>query len=205
MAISALLVIIVVTALISLKGFNDPQFKYKLMYIPSRVHHERELYRTFTHLFIHADMTHLIFNMLSLYFLGEALQIAFILEYGSIAGQIYFVALYFLGGLFATLIPFIRHKDNSSYLSLGASGAVSAVIFATILWLPGMDLFLLFIPIPIPAWLFGLLYLAFEFWADKRGQGNIAHDAHIGGALFGIFFILVLNFEKGRNFIEQIF
>ncbi|MFK7786217.1 MAG: rhomboid family intramembrane serine protease, partial [Crocinitomicaceae bacterium] len=107
--------------------------------------------------------------------------------------------------LFATIVPYIRNKDNPGYRSLGASGAVSAVIFAAILWNPEMRLSLFFIPIAIPAYIFGPLYLLFEFYMDKRGGGRIAHDAHIGGAIFGVLYVLIINIDKGKEFINLFF
>jgi len=90
-------------------------------------------------------------------------------------------------------------------MSLGASGAVSAVVFACILWNPSMELRFLFIPFTIKAWLFGILYLAFEYYMAKRGNSNIGHDAHFGGAVFGILYILLINLDKGKEFISTIF
>lgn len=156
------------------------------------------------------------FNMLSLYFLGESLLFApcnyyegvdcgLTATYGNVLGQLHFGVLYVLGALFATLIPYIRHQDNSSYRSLGASGAVSAVIFAAIVWNPGMKLSLFFIPVAIPAYIFGPLYLLYEYIADKRGGTGIAHDAHIGGAIFGILYVLTINIDKGKEFIGYFF
>jgi len=142
--------------------------------------------------------------MLSLYFLGSIIEFEMIAAYGFVKGEIQFLIIYFIGGLFSTLIPFMRHQNNPNYRSLGASGAVSSVIFATILWRPDIELMLFFIPIPIPAYVFGPLYLAFEYWADKRGQSGIAHDAHIGGALFGIFYVLIINIDKGKEFINYL-
>ena len=109
-----------------------------------------------------------------------------------------------IGGLFATLIPYKRNQDNPTYRSLGASGAVSAVVFAMILWQPSLPLNIMFIPFSIPAWVFGLVYLAFEFFADKKGNTGIAHDAHIGGAFLGIIYILVIQPEKGMEFITHL-
>ena len=123
-------------------------------------------------------------------------------SYGSLKGQLHFFVLYLFGGIFATLIPYWRHHDNPSYSSLGASGAVSSVVFAAIVWNPGMTINLMFIPVPIPAYIFGPLYLAFEYFADRRGGGNIAHEAHIGGALFGIAYILIINIDKGKEFLS---
>jgi membrane associated rhomboid family serine protease len=126
-------------------------------------------------------------------------------EYGTVSGELHFIVLYILGGVFATLIPYMRNQDNIHYRSLGASGAVSAIIFAAIIWNPTMQLGLLFIPIPIPAYIFGPLYLAFEYWADRKGGTGIAHDAHIGGAIFGVLYVLIINIDKGKEFFSLIF
>jgi len=170
-------------------------------------------------MFIHADIGHLAFNMFSLYFLGEflltigpgmATQSGVLIDeglmskYGAINGQVHFFILYFAGGIVATVIPFLRHQDNMHYRSLGASGAVSAVVFAAIFWNPNVELQLLFIPIPIKAWLFGLIYLGIEYYMDRRGGGRVAHDAHIGGALFGVLYVLIINIDKGKEFIQAI-
>ncbi len=195
---------IVVTAILSFSAFNNASLFDKWIYSPYKTKHYGEYYRIISHMFIHADVTHLVFNLFSLYFLGSFLEYQWIGEFGTMKGELHFLAVYFLGGFFATLIPYIRHQENPSYQSLGASGAVSAVIFAAILWNPNMELGLLFIPIPIPAYVFGPLYLAFEFFADKRGKGNIAHDAHIGGALFGIIYVLIINIDKGKEFFSII-
>jgi membrane associated rhomboid family serine protease len=157
------------------------------------------------HLFIHADVMHLAFNMMSLYFLGTILEQELIYTYGEVRGESHFFVIYVLGGLFATLIPYIRHQDNPSYKALGASGAVSAVIFAAIVWNPQMELMIMFLPIPIPAYIFGPLYIAFEYWADRRGGTGIAHDAHIGGAIFGILYVLIINIDKGKEFLSALF
>ena len=213
MEFNVLTVIIIITIIVSIKGFSDSQLKDKLMYIPYDVKHYNSYIRVFGHILIHADYGHLAFNMFSLYFLGDIFLTAevhtyvgvndsLISEYGVVKGQAHFLILYVLGGLFATLIPYIRHHDNISYKSLGASGAVSSVIFAAILWNPTVDLNLLFIPIDIPAYVFGPLYLAFEFYQDKKGNTGIAHDAHIGGAIFGIVYVLIINIDKGKDFLD---
>jgi membrane associated rhomboid family serine protease len=126
-------------------------------------------------------------------------------SYGSLIGTTHFILLYFLGGLASALVIYFRNQDNPSYRSLGASGAVSAVIFASIIWNPTMSLMIMFIPIPIPAYLFGPIYLLIEFFALRRGGTGIAHDAHIGGALFGVLYVLFLDIEKGKQFFELIF
>jgi len=143
---------------------------------------------------------------MSLYFLGKILLDEFDYFYPTyLSAERHFLSIYFLGGLASSAVSIYRHKSNPNYQSIGASGAVSAVIFATILWNPTMKLMLFFIPIPIPAYLFGPMYLLFEYYAMKRGGGNIAHDAHIGGALMGIIYVLILNIDKGKEFIQLIF
>lgn len=216
MILNILIIIIAVTALVSFSAFNNSQLRDKLIYSPYRVKHNKEYSRFFGHLFIHADMTHLLFNMMSLYFLGELFLSApadyyqnvnsgLIENYGVIGGQVHFFILYFFGGLFVTIIPYYRNQDNPNYLALGASGAVSAVIFAAMLWNPFMKLHLFFIPIGIPAYIFGPLYIAFEIYQDRRGNTGVAHDAHIGGAIFGVLYVLIINIDKGKQLIDMIF
>lgn len=225
MAINILIIIILIIVGISLKAFNDRPFLDKMLYVPYLCKKDGQYYRAFTHIFIHGDMGHLIFNMVSLYFLGNSLltQIGgsyysvgdpsdvfhlndgLIPTYGNIGGQLHFLTIFVLGGLFATILPFIRNQDNNQYRSLGASGAVSAVIFAAILWNPTMELNIMFIPIGIPAYIFGPLYLAYEFYLDKRGNTGVAHDAHIGGAIFGVLYVLIINIDKGKELIQLVF
>lgn len=204
MSVSITLIIIIITVLVSLQGFNKQDFMYRLAFSPYDVKHRGKHFKFITHMFIHSDWGHLLFNMFSLYFLGRLLEFQLDIEYGLVKGSLHFVVIYFLGGFFATLWPMARNNDNPAYMSLGASGAVSAVIFAAIIWNPTMELALLFIPVPIPAYIFGPLYLAFEFWAFKRAKTNIAHDAHIGGAFFGIIYILIINIDKGKDLITLI-
>lgn len=199
------IIIIAVTVIYSLKGFKDANFQYKWMFYPYRVHKNDEHYRFLTHMFIHGDQMHLFFNMFVLFSFGRMMEMILTFEYGTLLGSAYFIMLYFLGGLAAGLWPLARNLDNSHYMSLGASGAVSAVLFASILWLPQGGIYLMFIPYEIPAWLFGILYLGFEFYMSKRGDTRVAHDAHFGGAVFGIVFILIINFSKASEFINHVF
>ena len=189
-------------------AFNNRNILNKMMFIPYESKHNSDYARIFSHILIHADYGHLLFNMISLYYLGNSLlnfKGGLVSEFGFFSGQIHFLTLYILGGLFSTLIPFVRNQDNPNYRSLGASGAVSAVIFAAIIWEPSMTLNLMFIPIDIPAYIFGPLYLLYEFYQDKRGNTGVAHDAHIGGAVFGIVYVLIINIDKGREFVNYIF
>ena len=198
-------IIIAITVLISFQANKNPDLKQRFLYIPFQLKHNNEYYRLISHIFIHADISHLAFNMISLYFLGSTLSYYFIDYYGLQLGTSYLLILYFAGAIFASLPSFFKHQDNSLYRSLGASGAVSAVIFAAILWDPSMSLGILFIPFPIPAYIFGPIYLAVEYFSMKRGGTGIAHDAHLGGAVFGILFVLLLNINKGKEFLDLFF
>jgi len=225
MEFNILILFLLIIVGVSIKAFGDSAFMERFMFIPYLVKRDKQYYRIASHMLIHGDWMHLIFNGVSLYFLGKGfltitageysmtndLRTSFLLDdglmstYGALMGQVHFGLIFILGGLFASIIPYIRNQDNPSYRSLGASGAVSAVIFAAILWNPEMRLSLFFIPIAIPAYIFGPLYLLFEFVMDKRGNSGIAHDAHIGGAIFGVLYVLIINFDKGRDFFNLFF
>lgn len=201
---SLVLIIIGITVIVSFSADKNPRLKEQLLFDPYRIKHQNEYYRLISSVLIHQDLPHLIFNMVSLYYLGSLIEAQLIATYGWQLGTINFAILYILGAAFAEIYPFIKYQDGQ-YRSLGASGAVSAVIFAAIIWNPTMKLSLLFLPIPISAYIFGPLYLAIEYFSMKRGNTGIAHDAHIGGALFGILFILLLDPSKGTAFFHSIF
>lgn len=197
-------ILILLAVILSLKGFSDSYFLDKYLYKPYNVRHHGEYYRIFSHVFLHGDAMHLIFNMLVLYSFGPLLEQVFRYNYGFVIGNIVFVGFFILSSLFSTMIQYGRHKDHEFYRSLGASGAVSSILFAVILLYPMAEL-RVFFAIPMPAWLFGVLYLGFEFWADRNSKGKIAHDAHISGALFGIIFILITNIEDVKAAFNTLF
>ena len=191
--------------LISSQVFKSNAWRDKLILSHYLIKHDGQWYRLFSHSWIHADWQHLIFNMASLYFLGDLILNNWLDLYGDIKGTGLFLFLYIAGGVAATIFPYLKNQDNSSYRALGASGAVSAVIFAAILWNPTMRLGILFIPFPIPAYIFGPLYLLIEYFAMRNIKTGVAHDAHLGGALFGILFVLFLNLDKGKEFVNLFF
>lgn len=131
--------------------------------------------------FVHADLGHLIFNMVTYYFFAFALE-AFL-------GTLKFLALYFVGLVVSHSCTYFKHRNNPKYASLGASGAISAVLFAYVVYFPTTTLLIIPIPIPIPAPLFAFGYVAYSYWAGKRQIGRINHDAHLCGALSGIGFV----------------
>jgi membrane associated rhomboid family serine protease len=182
--------LIILTVLVSWQGFQNRSFLERMLFIPYRIKHNEEWPRFFSHMLVHSDWSHLIFNMMTLYFIGDFLFNEYSLIFGSIKGIYYFGSLYLMGGLFATAYSYYKHQNNPGYRSLGASGAVTAVLFAFIAAHPTQDLMLMFIPIPIPAYIFGPIYLLIEYYAFRKGNTGIAHDAHISGALVGILFVL---------------
>lgn len=190
--------------LVSIQGFSSPSLINKMTFSPYEIKHHKQHGRFFSHLLIHADWGHLFFNMFTFYFFGSYMEMVLKMTYGTEAGSIHFLMLFFAGGLFATLWPYKRNQDNPNYQSLGASGSVAAVLFAFVLWSPNESLYIMAL-FPIKAYVFGPLYLAFEYYAFRKGRSNIAHDAHIGGALFGVAYILLINFDKGKEFFAQIF
>ena len=202
--LSVNIVIIAVTVLISFSAFNNEELQSKLYFSPYLVTKRGEWWRIIGHAFVHADYLHLFFNMYVLYNFGGYIEDFLVGVYGRILGELYYIGLYFGGILFATLPALRKHSDNPMYRSVGASGAVSAVLFAFILLYPKVPLMLLFIPIPIPAYIFGALYLAFESYSNKKGRTNIAHDAHIAGAIFGIVYFMGIDFHYLTGFFQKI-
>lgn len=182
--------------IMSILGFNNRDFMEKYLFSPYEVKHHREYYRFVTHAFLHGDIGHLLFNGITLFYFGKYFEYYLYNFYGPLTGEIVFWAFVLVAMFASSMISFFRHKDNPNYRSLGLSGVTSAILFAMIMLNPGMEIMFIFIPIPIKAWIFGPIYLAFEIYSDRNRKTNIAHDAHISGAVFGIIFILITNIEQ---------
>jgi membrane associated rhomboid family serine protease len=195
--------ILLITALVSFLGFQNRETLAKLMFNAYLVKHSNQWYRAITHAFIHAGWMHLIVNMWVLWHFGEAVEYSFEIARGSI-GKGVFIGLYLGGILFATLPAYRKHQDNFGYNSLGASGAVAAVLFSAIYFNPTMGIYVMFIPIPIPAILFGVVYLIYEWYMDKRSNDNVAHDAHFWGAAFGFVYSVLMVPGQLEYFIDDI-
>ncbi len=197
---SITLVIIIITALLSLTAFYKQGEMEKMLFWPAMIRERKQYYRFLTSGFIHADWMHLIFNMITLYYFGRIVEQVFRIN----LGFGYYIALYLLAMIAADVPTYFKYKDNYQYRALGASGAVSGVLFASILYAPWAKIYILFIPIGIPAFIFGALYLIFCVYMNKRGGDNINHNAHFWGAVFGIVFTIVVLPEIIPHFINSL-
>ena len=168
--------IFVLTLITTIMAFSNETLYGKLMLHPYSVSKGKYLYTIITSGLIHKDWMHLAFNMLSFYFFAFQLE--------GIIGHWQFAVLYFASMILSDLPSIQKHRDDSWYNSLGASGAISAVVFSAILFNPRGEMGLLFLPFTIPAWIFGILYLVYCHFASKHARDNINHDAHFYGALF---------------------
>jgi membrane associated rhomboid family serine protease len=196
------IVIIIVTAIISLAAFSDRNLFNRFVFYPFVMkHHPAEYYRMLSSGFIHADWMHLMFNMVSLFFFGSLMENIC----SQIASHEIYLVLYLSGIVISSLPSYSKHVEHSYYRSLGASGGVSAVLFATIYYYPWENICLYF-AICIPSILYAVLYLVYTWYMSKRSGDNINHDAHLWGSVYGFLFSYVLDIKitHGHSFIDQI-
>lgn len=198
-----LFLIIIPIVFISFKAFKDESLFNKLLFNAYRIKHFKEWYRFFSHGLIHADMMHLGFNMYVLWMFGDIVMLFFNSYFGFMA-NLAFLGLFISALFFSSLSSFIKHKDNAHYNAVGASGAVSAIVFASIMLYPEGRMGLLFIPFMIPSWLFGFLYLGFTAYMDKKQMDNIGHNAHLWGSIYGVLFIIVFRPETFLHLFQVI-
>ena len=195
--------IIFITAVVSVFALSNEEWFAKLKFNAYDAKHSNHWYRFFTYGFVHAGYVHLFINMLVLYSFGVIVETYFKFYFPGKAG-FYYILLY-VGGLILSIIPaFGKYKNDVFYNAVGASGAVAAVVFASIILYPTGKIFLFFIPLPIPSPIFGILYVAYEYYMAKNGRDNIGHDAHLWGALFGVVFTLALKPGLALMFLHQL-
>ena len=200
MQISTTLVIIVITTLVSIGGFTNHRIMDNLIFYPPAVSQKKQWYRFFTCGLIHADVSHLLFNMLSLYFFGNVVEEIFKVFF-PLSGKWLYLAMY-VSALVVSLLPtYFKNINNYNYRSLGASGAVSAVVFAGLIIAPDQPIYIYFIPIGIPGFIFAPLYLLLSVLLDRRGGGNINHSAHIWGSVYGLIFIIAAGRVAGYDVV----
>lgn len=206
MNLSMTLIIIIITVAVSLSANSKPELYSKLLFNPYQVFHRKEWWRIFSHGLIHDNnnIMHLGFNMYVLYSFGNSVESILISHLDGL-GVAYYLLIYIGGMAIATLPAILKNRNNYNYNSVGASGAVSSVLFSMIAFAPfSGGIGILFIPVSIPPLVFGVLYLAYEKYMEKRGTTNIAHDAHIWGAVFGFLFTLIFVPDVFLNFIDEL-
>lgn len=205
---SITIIIVIITALISISAFSNPRIIDDLIFYPPAISQRNQWYRFFSCGLIHADYAHLIFNMLSLYLFGKFVEDEFVALFGRLGKPLY-LGMYVLALLFSLLPTYFKHRNSYHYRSLGASGAVSAVIFAGLLLAPYVEVGFFIIPPFIPGFIFAPLFLIISYVLDKKGGGNINHSAHMWGALFGLLFVfvagkLIADYDAWEGFVNGV-
>ncbi len=198
-----ILAIIIITGVVSFMAFSNAQLFDRLKFNAWYIKHDKEWYRFFSYGLVHADWPHLLINMFVLWSFSSVVMQFFQFDFGNRA-YLYFVLLYVGGILFSTLYDYAKFRENIYYNAVGASGAVSAVVFSSIILYPAGKIAFIFIPIPIPSWIFGILYLVYSAYMGNRGTDNIGHHAHFWGAVYGIVFTFLINSEYPARFYEQL-
>lgn len=197
-------IIMAFTALISWLAFNNADLFHKLKHWPYAEARRNEHYRWLTGGFLHGDIMHLVFNMITLYYFGPLLeQIFFAEQFPPGLSNVMYILFYLLAIVASSVATYFKYRESPGFASIGASGAVSAVLFAAILILPTLEL-RIFFAIPMPGFLFGVLYLWYSAYAARQGGDNIDHTAHFYGAVFGFTFPLVFQPHLLIEFFQQI-
>ena len=198
------LLIILVTSAVSILCFNGRLNFHALKFNAWAVWNRRQWYRTLSYGLVHSNWGHLIFNMLTLYFFGSVVEKYFAAAFGNPGGTVLYAVMYVTALAVSTVADLLKFKNNPDYNAVGASGAVSAVLFASILFEPRMGIYIFFIPIPIPGYIFAPLYLFYCWYMARRNIDNIGHSAHFWGAVYGLIFPLICNPGIISHFLSQL-
>lgn len=199
MNLSATTWILIVTIAASFYAWNQQNIYQKWVLNPYQIKHSKQYWRFITSGFVHLNYTHLFFNMFALYFFGQHVAYYF----GAMGNQL-LVVLYLSGIVISDIPTYLKYKDIPNYNSLGASGGVAAVLFSSIMFEPLNPIYIMFIPIGIPGFVLGTLYLIYSYYQGKRMSDNINHDAHLYGAIFGLVFTVLLRPGVIVSFVQQI-
>jgi len=197
------LLIIVLTSITSIAAFNNQNVMQQLIFSPYTIKRKKEWFRFLSSGFLHSNWLHLFFNMYVLFLFGRITE-AYFMQLFENAGATLYILLYVIAIILSEVYSYFRHQDNPGYASLGASGAVSAIVFSSILFQPLNKIGIIFFPIGIPGFIFGLLYLLYSMYMAKHGNDNVGHYAHFYGAVFGFIFPVVLKPELFAHFLHQI-
>jgi membrane associated rhomboid family serine protease len=197
------LMLILIIALTSAFAFSQKETMAQLQFNAYQIWHRHQYYRILTHVLVHANWEHLIVNMIVFYSFGTAVEHYFEMYFGTI-GSYYYLILFFGSVIFSSLWSLYKQKDNRYYNAVGASGAVSAIVFTAIFFNPWNPIYF-FMILPIPGIIFGGLYLYYSYYMSTKKTDNIGHDAHFLGAIFGFFFPVILRPELLMDFIKVLF
>lgn len=197
------IILIAITVAVSFAAFKSAKLMDMLQFNASKIYHKHEYHRLITHAFVHANWEHLFVNMIVLFSFGSAIEIYFKSHFGN-NHTLYFFLLYFGGILASNIYALIKHRNNYFYNSVGASGAVSSVLFASIFFDP-WNMIYFFGILPIPGIVFAVLYLVYSYQMSNKQKDNVAHDAHFLGALYGFIFPIVLNPLLFEVFLDKLF
>lgn len=190
--------LIAITCVVSWIAFNNRKLADRLILWPPAIDKHKQYDRLVTYGFIHADFMHLLFNMITLYFFGTQIEALMTNAVG-----IWVYPVFYLSALVVSILPtYLKNQHNPNYLSLGASGAVSAVLFAFILVAPWQLILVLFIP--LPAIVFAVLYVGYSIWMDRRGGDRINHSAHLAGAAYGVMFLIIMRPQVLQHFLREL-
>ncbi len=198
------IIIILAISAISIAGFSQPELVYRYQFNAWQIKHRKEYVRFISHGFFHGSWMHLIFNMFVLFSFGQAVLSYFQRDLPGNSGLLFLV--FFLSAiLFSSLYSFGKEKDNYNYNAIGASGAVSAIVYANILFNPFGTMGIILIPFEFYNIIFGVLYLIYSYYMAKRNVDNIGHDAHFWGAVYGFVFPVLFKPSLLREFVEEVF
>jgi len=201
---SQTLILIIIIGIISYIAWQQPVRMQRWILNPYRAFHNKEYFRFITSGFIHANWGHLGFNLFTLYFFGRNVEYTFIQLLGSVGGIITFWIFFITAVIVSDIPSFIKYRNIPNYNSLGASGGVSAFVFCSIVFYPMQPIYIMFIPIGIPGFILGGLYLLYSYYQGKNMGENINHDAHLFGALYGVLFTVILFPRTISLFFEQL-
>ena len=202
------LTLLAITVALSLFGFANKKVINDFIFYPPAIKNDNEWWRFITNGFIHADLGHLAFNMFSFYMFGDYVEQYFNMIFGSLGNTLYI--LLYVSSLIVCLIPtYLNHFKQYNYNSLGASGAVSAIVFVGIFLQPTLQIGFFIIPPIIPGFIFGPIYLGITAYLSKNGQSGINHSAHLWGSIYGVVFLIITSYFMGNynvlaSFMEQI-
>lgn len=198
------IIIIGITVLFSFQAFKNYHLFDRYKFQPQAILHGKQYDRLLTSGFLHVDTTHLLFNMLTLYFFANVVINFFAMQFGNLStGAVVFAIVYLASIIGGNLLALLFQKDNPRYSAVGASGGVSGILFASIVVYPDLQLYIFFF-LPMKGWIFAILYLAYSVYGMQKQLGNIGHEAHLGGAIVGLLAPIIVQpalFEKNQLYI----